>query len=497
MNSFNFKLESDMLNQSFGSVKDFYKCRKIVLEKKRKSIFDGVDVSNEKKQKLLQDNNDNNDDQVNETLSEQDPFLLKFDCKHCPSQFTKFGQFRTHTDKIHSPKHNNNETNGTVVIQPDTQVSQKEGKYTEHCLKCSQYVINENYKKPFSPRLHKSLLVEMNIDFQQMPGYKTVSKKVPAIRPRNVLKLGGEEFIVGELKGEGGFAKVFSATWSNCPRGVEDVVLKVQKPSNDWEWYLLNEVQLRLKNLNHPDLGSGSAWCHSFMSGSRCLTFQDGSVIVSQLNKYGTILDMINATNSADKDLVEPLAVYMTAEILGMVDILHSIDIIHGDLKPDNLMLTDIPGGSNKNCIQMIDFGKAIDLKCFPENVYFDEFVKTSGLITVEMREKRPYRHHIDYFGIAAISYCLLFGQYIQIKKSNDRWAPKTNFKRWWNVEFWKLFFDEFLNLSVVDRKCMPSLISWRKKFLELFDQQNMKVGVEKARSFLQRKMASNRRRTM
>ena len=74
---------------------------------------------------------------------------------------------------------------------------------------------------------------------------------------------------------------------------------------------------------------------------------------------------------------------------------------------------------------------------------------------------------------------------------------PKTNFKRWWNVEFWKQFFDEFLNLSVVDRKCMPSLISWRKRFLELFDQQNMKVGVEKARSVLQRKMASNRRRTM
>ena len=91
MNSFNFKLESDMLNQSFGSVKDFYRCRKIVLEKKRKSIFDGVDVSKEKKQKLLQDNNDNNDDQVNETLSEQDPFLLKFDCKHCPSQFITSG----------------------------------------------------------------------------------------------------------------------------------------------------------------------------------------------------------------------------------------------------------------------------------------------------------------------------------------------------------------------------------------------------------------------
>ena len=71
--------------------------------------------------------------------------------------------------------------------------------------------------------------------------------------------------------------------------------------------------------------------------------------------------------------------------------LLHSIDLIHGDLKPDNLMLTQIPGGET-SAVQLIDFGKVIDLRFIPHNVVFDELVTTSGLKTVEMREKRPYR---------------------------------------------------------------------------------------------------------
>jgi len=339
--------------------------------------------------------------------------------------------------------------------------------------------------------------VELNFNFFETTGYTTIDRKIPSVKPRNILKLASEEFIVGELKGEGGFAKVFSASWMNGPKGFEDVVLKVQKPSNDWEWYLLKEVHERLEDFDHPDLGPGVNWSDSFMSGTRCITYQDGSIIVSPCNKLGTILDLVNVIKTVDKTVVEPLAVYLVAELLGVVEMLHSLDFIHGDLKPDNLMLTDFPGGFNERCVQVIDFGKAIDLRCLPKNICFDEFVKTSGLITVEMREKKPYRHHIDYFGIAAVAYCLLFGQYIDIKKSSGKWMLKASLKRWWSTDFWKEFFEEFLNLDGLDRKCLPSLLIWREKFLDLYEKQNMKTSLEKARNVLISKSKSNRRRTM
>merc|ERR1740128_473135 len=63
---------------------------------------------------------------------------------------------------------------------------------------------------------------------------------------------GSDTFYVSECKGEGGFAKVFAATKQEAEDGMNstisgiDAVLKVQKPANDWEWYVCREVGLRV-----------------------------------------------------------------------------------------------------------------------------------------------------------------------------------------------------------------------------------------------------------
>ena len=130
---------------------------------------------------------------------------------------------------------------------------------------------------------------------------------------------------------------------------------------------------------------------------------------------------------------IEPIAVNLAAEILGIVDSLHSVDIIHADIKPDNFMMKNILGNSP---LQLIDFGKSIDLRVLPPCTAFTEPVETSGLVTIEMREGRPWRHHIDYFGVAATVYCLLFGRYMEVFQSRGRWAPRGSYQRWWKVSF-------------------------------------------------------------
>ena len=487
-------LKTDTLNKSFTTIDELFAKQEALNQRKRKSIFEGLNPEHFKRPRR-----DDEDKIVDEKLLEEpkiyENFVLKFNCKNCPDQFTKFGLFKHHLAFVHKQDEIISKTK--FIDSDGDNHDGHQNVLNKHCRKCRKYSINPNFKKPFSPKLHRSLLVELNVNFFETVGYATIDRKLPSVRPRNILKLASEDFIVGELKGEGGFAKVYSASWTNGPQGFQDVVLKVQKPSNDWEWYLLKEVHSRLEDFEHPELGPGVNWSDSFMPGTRCITYQDGSIIVSPCNKLGTILDLVNDVNKVDKSIVEPLAVYVVAELLGVVEMLHSLDFIHGDLKPDNLMLTDLPGGFNERCIQVIDFGKAIDLRCMPKNICFDEFVKTSGLITVEMREEKPYRHHIDYFGIVAVAYCLLFGQYIDIKKSGGRWMLKTSLKRWWSTDFWREFFDEFLNLDGLDRRCLPSLMIWREKFLDLYQKDNMRTGLEKARNVLMRKSKSNRRRTM
>jgi len=504
---------SEDLNKTISSVQEL-KFRHLNFSvKKRKSIFDGIDINEIKKRKVEESPKVTQQHLPSENIKKK--FILTFDCKKCSLSFTKYGQFKTHTES-HEDDGKEDVSNGVkpddvkddnVMIKsvsepckvPKSKLVKENKSFRKYsCEDCSErFYVHNDFRKPFSMKLQKKLLNQMPTHFSQYPGFVRIHSNFPGIRPRSLVRLGEDEFILGELKGEGGFAKVYSASWSNGPESEVDSVLKIQKPANDWEWYILNELQSRLLNLNHQELGSGSSWKDSFMSSSRCFTFDDGSVIVSKHQKYGTLLDMINITSTADKAIAEPLAVHLTAEILGLVDILHSMDFIHADLKPDNFMVREIPGPSSSSAIQIIDFGKTIDLRTIPAETVFDDVVETSGLKSVEMREKRPWRHHIDYFGVAGVAYCLLFGQYMEVTKVRGRWAPRGTFKRWWKTEFWKSFFDEFLNLQGADKKCLPSLISWRRKFLELFQRENMSAGLVKAREVLERKCVGRRRRTL
>eukprot|EP00092_Neocalanus_flemingeri_P040425 GFUD01044026.1.p1 GENE.GFUD01044026.1~~GFUD01044026.1.p1 ORF type:complete len:538 (+),score=136.95 GFUD01044026.1:76-1689(+) len=500
------------LNQTISSLQELKSRQLIFPIKKRKSIFDGVDVQGFKRRKV-----EKSPKKVNiqkESSEKVEKFIFTFNCKECTLTFTKFGQFRLHTET-----HNANRDDLARLREPNDNKENLEeisaakelGKTPQNkkskeikslpkypCEDCSsRFVVHDDFRKPFAIKLQKRLLKGMPIHFSSYPGYVKINSKFPGIRPRSVVKLDQDEFIVGELKGEGGFAKVYSATWSNGPESEMDSVLKIQKPANDWEWYILNELQSRLSNLNHDELGPGSDWKESFMSSPRCFTYEDGSIIVSKHQKYGTLLDMINITSTADKAIAEPLAVHLGAEILGLVDILHTMDFVHADLKPDNFMIKEIPGRETSKAIQIIDFGKTIDLRTIPPEAVFDDVVETSGLKSVEMREKRPWRHHIDYFGVAAVVYCLLFGQYMDVIKVRGRWAPRGTYKRGWKIDFWKRFFDEFLNLQGAEKKCLPSLLGWRKEFLELFQRENMSVGLAKARDVLERKCVARRRRTL
>ena len=78
-----------------------------------------------------------------------------------------------------------------------------------------------------------------------------------------------------------------------------------------------------------------------------------------------------------------------------------------------------------------------------------------------------------------------------------NRWVVKGSFKRWWQVKLWEKFFDDMLNPKSGDDDCLPSLLEWRQRFLDLFQIEELRDGLVKAREIIEIKLLEKWRRTL
>ena len=220
------------------------------------------------------------------------------------------------------------------------------------------------------------------------------------------------------------------------------------------------------------------------------------------------------------------------SSISGMMDILHKLEIVHADLKPDNFLMLHTPGTQALPCLQLIDFGKSVDLTLTTDNkenvnkelhsedttdlsCKFDEDEDLTEEeiqeMEIEKNEKevedqltrmftelgRAGQFHLDLYGIAGCAYCLLFGKYIEVGIVKNRWVVKGNFQRRWQTKFWLQFFDEFLNPKR-EAESLPDLSKWREKLLDLFMKEaDLKDGLEKAQDVIDSKLISSLKKSL
>lgn len=178
----------------------------------------------------------------------------------------------------------------------------------------------------------------------------------------------------------------------------------------------------------------------------------------------------------------EVLAVYYAIRMLRCVELLHGAHVLHGDIKPDNWLMT--PGNpslelpmnrqelhNNKDTqagdLYLIDYGRSIDLALYPDGAVFRGNCHAKGFQSVEMLTQRPWTYQIDTFALCGTIHCMLFGEYMEVKlrrnaKCTTHWGIAKPFKRYWQVDMWKDIFHALLNV----RSCsdQPSLTELRKR---------------------------------
>lgn len=189
----------------------------------------------------------------------------------------------------------------------------------------------------------------------------------------------------------------------------------------------------------------------------------------------------------------ECIVMHITHQILDLMDHLHSSQIIHADIKPDNfLVMTKIDVENlSRPTIQLIDFGVAIDMQLLQNmhpyrEVQFKLVAEEDPCI--EMRENKPWTYQVDLYGVAGTAHAMLFGRYMDVHRKCMKWEIKTKLPRYFQKDIWEIFFDKLLNI----RSCkeMPNLQELRVMFKEELQNKD-KIFREKINEFNNILMAS------
>ncbi|KFM62363.1 Serine/threonine-protein kinase D1, partial [Stegodyphus mimosarum] len=195
-----------------------------------------------------------------------------------------------------------------------------------------------------------------------------------------------------EVLGSGQFGVVYGGVHRTSGRAVAiKVIEKVRFPTKQ-EAQLKNEVSI-LQNIHHPGVVNLEKM---FETPERIF------VVMEKLK--GDMLEMI--LSSEKRRLSERITKFLVFQILSALRHLHFKNIVHCDLKPENVLLSS---DSDFPQVKLCDFGFA---RIIGEKSFRRSVVGTPAYLAPEVLRNKGYNRSLDMWSVGVIIYVSLSGTF-------------------------------------------------------------------------------------
>ncbi|WKX90735.1 hypothetical protein Q1695_009520 [Nippostrongylus brasiliensis] len=256
-----------------------------------------------------------------------------------------------------------------------------------------------------------------------------------------------ERYEVEEQIKEGSFVKAYKVK----SRNGKTLSLKFKDRSCLWEVYICSEIRSRLSEDNQFIMRSIAQVDKAHLSNS--------SVIITDYSSFGTLMDISAKLRDPSWYTILLIAIQM-AKILRHI---HSLDIIHADVKPENFVVLDeINGGCedaeiviNTPILKLTEWNRAIDMRVFRGH-QFTGLGGNGNYDCPEMQDGRPWTYQCDYFGFVATLHMLVFGTNADVRNIDGVFKLQRAMKRRLLVRpLLDRIFEDFLNIP--DCESLPN----------------------------------------
>uniref|UniRef100_A0A672PFN9 Serine/threonine-protein kinase n=1 Tax=Sinocyclocheilus grahami TaxID=75366 RepID=A0A672PFN9_SINGR len=200
------------------------------------------------------------------------------------------------------------------------------------------------------------------------------------------------QIFADEVLGSGQFGIVYGGKHRKTGRDVAIKVIDKMRFPTKQESQLRNEVAI-LQNLHHPGIVN-----------LECMFETPERVFVVMEKLHGDMLEMI--LSSEKSKLPERITKFLVTQILVALRHLHFKNIVHCDLKPENVLLASAEPFPQ---VKLCDFGFA---RIIGEKSFRRSVVGTPAYLAPEVLRSKGYNRSLDMWSVGVIIYVSLSGTF-------------------------------------------------------------------------------------